>query len=58
MFVRIVLIVAALLVALIVFRFVRDQIAKSRSELDKVDRSKLKDLDDDGWDDDDWGDKP
>lgn len=50
----VILIIIALVAAVVLGLFVRDQILKSRSELKKVDRSKLKDLDDDGWDDDDW----
>ena len=54
---RIIIIVIALIAAIVLGLFVRDQILKSRNEPKNVDRSKLKDLDDDGWDDDDWSEK-
>lgn len=43
------------LIALGIAHFVREHIRRTREELKNVDRSKLRDLDEDDWDDDDWG---
>lgn len=48
--------IALALIAAGVAHFVRKHIRQTREDLEDVDRSKLRDLDEDGWDDDDWND--
>lgn len=55
----IVVVIVLALVAFGLVQWVRHQINQSRQDLKHVDRSKLRDLDDDAWgaeerDDDDW----
>lgn len=48
----ILIVIVLALIALGVAHLVRQQVRRSREALERVDRSKLRDLNRDGWDDD------